>query len=164
MVEVLVDPGIPWQWEMYYIIWRRLFCFCQGDSTPTWHRRNFFFVIHIKRKLKRKRKQKRNGWSNLRGGGRFAPPSQVPPLALLFSFSFWFTLNLNFQSRRADLPRKKNRRADLPREKKWKNRSVSQTIDLVVTIRNLAGSSKSELSSGIFGNFKAWKKSSKFVL
>ena len=29
-------------------------------------------------------------------GGRFAPTSQVPPLAFLFSFSFCFTLNLNF--------------------------------------------------------------------
>ena len=32
-------------------------------------------------------KEKRNGGSDL-PGGRVAPPSQVPPLAFLFSFSF----------------------------------------------------------------------------
>ena len=35
---------------------------------------------------------------------------------------------------------------------------MSQTIDLVVTIRNLAESSKSELSSVTFGHFKVYKK------
>ena len=29
--------------------------------------------------------------------GRFAPLAQVPPIALLFSFSFLFTLNLNLK-------------------------------------------------------------------
>ena len=54
----------------------------------------FLFVLQIKRKLKRKRKQQRNGWSNLRRG-RFAHPSQVPSLAFLLSFSFYFTFSLN---------------------------------------------------------------------
>ena len=31
--------------------------------------------------------------------GRFAPPSQVPPLAFLFSSSFEFTFNLNYDKK-----------------------------------------------------------------
>ena len=46
------------------------------------------------------------------------------------------------------------------RKKKRKMQSVSQTIDLVVTIPNLAESSKSELSSVTFGHFKVYKKKS----
>ena len=38
-------------------------------------------------------------------------------------------------------------RSSVLSSEKWKNQSVSQTIDLVETIRNLAESSKSELSS-----------------
>ena len=44
--------------------------------------------------MKRKRRRvKTPTW------GRFAPPSQVPPLAFLFSSSFEFTLNLNYDTK-----------------------------------------------------------------
>ena len=46
-------------------------------------------------------------------------------------------------------------------KKKRKMQSVSQTIDLVVTIPNLAESSKSELSSVTFDHFKVYKKRAK---
>ena len=42
-------------------------------------------------------------------------------------------------------------------KKKRKNQSVSQTIDLVETIKTHTGSSKSELSSGGKRPFKVWR-------
>ena len=41
-------------------------------------------------------------------------------------------------------------------KKNVKKQSVSQMIDLVMTIRMVQESSKSELSSGIFGHVKVW--------
>ena len=44
-------------------------------------------VIQIKRKLKRKWKQKRNGWRHLQGGA-LRPPRRFPRLRFCFRFRF----------------------------------------------------------------------------
>ena len=44
-----------------------------------------------------------------------------------------------------------------------KKQSVSQMIDLVMTIRMVQESSKSKLSSGIFGHVKVWLNLGKFT-
>ena len=48
-------------------------------------------------------------------------------------------------------------------KKNVKNQRVSQMIDLVMTIRMVQESSKSELSSGIFGHVKVWLNFVKFT-
>ncbi len=88
-------------------------------------------------------------------GGRFAPPSQVPPLSFPFSFSFQFPFNLNYETTRLKTGSRTPATTQKRRtKKKRKKQSVSQTIDLVVAIKTHTESSKSELSSGTFDHFK----------
>ena len=88
-------------------------------------------------------------------GGRFAPASQVPPLSFPFSFSFQFPFNLNYETTRL----KTGSRAPATTEKRGtkknrKTQSASQTMDLVMTIRTVQESSKSELSSRFLSTSK----------
>ena len=53
-------------------------------------------------------------------------------------------------------PTRKKKSARWPPARKKIKRSMSQTIDLVVTINSVQKSSKSELSSGTFGHFKVF--------
>jgi len=80
-----------------------------------------------------------------------------------FRFRFRFNLR-SIQQKQASpcrLPSRKRKTPRRPpsRKKKWKKQSVSQMIDLVMTIKNLTGSSKSELSSRGRRLFKVWEKS-----
>ena len=87
--------------------------------------------------------------------GRFAPPSQVPPL----SFSFQFPFNLNYETKRLKTGSRTSATNKKQRTKKTcKKQSVSQKIDLVMRIQTVQESSKSELSSVTFGRFKVYKK------
>ena len=93
--------------------------------------------------------------------GRFAPPSQVPPLSFSLSFSFQFPFNLNYETKRLKTgsrtpAAKKKQRTKNNRKKQ----SVSQKIDLVMKIQTVQESSKSELSSVTFGRFKSLQKKS----
>ena len=81
----------------------------------------------MKTKAKTKR-VKRPTW------GRFAPPSQVPPLSFSLSFSFQFPFNLNYETKRLKTGSRTPATTEKRRTtKKRKKQSVSQTIDLVVT-------------------------------
>ena len=103
---------------------------------------NRFWKFKFNVNQNEKRKQNRNGWSILRGG-RFAPPSQVPPLAFLVSFSFWFKLNLNFPYPPAPVPRRE--------EKITKNkRSVAKMKVQVMTINSVQKSSKNRSYPRVF--------------
>ena len=105
---------------------------------------------------KPKRKQKRNGRSNLPGALR-TPLAGSPTCVFVFVFVLIY-VEFEFSESTCRPPtRKTNQRTDLLCEtKKSKNQSVSQTIDLVVTINSVQKSSKSELSSGTFGHFKVF--------
>ena len=118
----------------------------------------FRFVIQIKRKLKRKRNQKRNGWSDLRGGAS-RPPRRFPRFRFRFRFRFnfrliWITKRNDWKQVHGPPPRTKNS----VRKKTCKKQSVSQKIDLVMRIQTVQESSKSELSSVTFGRVKVYKK------
>ena len=118
----------------------------------------FRFVIQIKRKLKRKRNQKRNGWSDLRGGAS-RPPRRFPRFRFRFRFRFnfrliWITKRNDWKQVHGPPPRTKNS----VRKKNCKKQSVSQKIDLVMRIQTVQESSKSELSSVTFGRVKVYKK------
>ena len=118
----------------------------------------FRFVIQIKRKLKRKRNQKRNGWSDLRGGAS-RPPRRFPRFRFRFRFRFnfrliWITKRNDWKQVHGPPPRTKNS----VRKKNCKKQSVSQKIDLVMRIQTVQKSSKSELSSVTFGRVKVYKK------
>ena len=100
----------------------------------TWPGCQFGFVIQIKRKLKRKRNRKRNGWRHLRGGAS-RPPRRFPRFRFRFRFRFnfrliWITKRHDWKLAHGRPPRPKNS----VRKKKRKKQSVSQTIDLVVTM------------------------------
>ena len=83
--------------------------------------------------------------------GRFAPPSQVPPL----SFSFQIQFNLNYETTRLKSGSRTPATKEKQRMKKnRKKQSVSQTIDLVMTIQTVQESSKSELSSRFLSTSK----------
>ena len=122
----------------------------------------FRFVIQIKRKLKRKRNQKRNGWSDLRGGAS-RPPRRFPRFRFRFRFRFnfrliWITKRNDWKQVHGPPPRTKNS----VRKKNCKKQSVSQKIDLVMRIQMVQESSKSELFLVAFGRFKVYKKRAKY--
>ena len=79
-------------------------------------------------------------------GERFAPPSQVPPISLSFSFQFLF--NLNYETKRlktgSQTPATNKKQRTKNNRKK---QSVSQKIDLVMRIQTVQESSKPKLSS-----------------
>ena len=56
-------------------------------------------------------------------------------------------------------PRPQPRFQGVKKNKSRKKRSVAKMKVQVMTINSVQKSSKSELSSGIFGHFKVWKKS-----
>ena len=88
-------------------------------------------------------------------GGRFAPPSQVPPLSFSHSFSFQFPFNLNYETKRLKTGSRSPATTEKQRTKtNRKEQSVSQTIDLVMTIQTVQESSKSELSSRFLSTSK----------
>ena len=92
-------------------------------------------------------------------GGRFAPPSQVPPISFSLSFSFQFPFNLNYETKRLKTGSRTSTTNKKQRTKKnCKKQSVSQKIDLVMRIQTVQKSSKSELSSVTFGRVKVYKK------
>ena len=73
-------------------MWRRSFCYCQLK----YERRVLQYRIQIQRKLNRKRKQKRNRGSDLRGGAS-RPSRRFPCLRFCFRFRFNFRLILIFK-------------------------------------------------------------------
>ena len=88
--------------------------------------------------------------------GRFAPPSQVPPLSFSLSFSFQFPFNLNYETKRLKTGSRTSATNNKQRtKKKSKKQRVSQKIDLVMRIQTVQESSKLELSSSFFGHLKS---------
>ena len=138
----------------------------------------FFREIQIKRKLKRKRKQKRNGWGHLRGGAS-RPSRRFPRLRFWFRFRFNLCLIWSYLANNIDAnfslgkyfdanfsPRKYVDANFRPLKYFWRKNKVSQMIDLVMTIRTVQESSKSELSSRFlstskflqfYAKWKTWK-------
>ena len=110
-----------------YFSFKVLFLFSKYSVS---FRKSNYTEIETKTKTKAKTKRVKTPT-----GGRFAPPSQVPPLSFPFSCSFQFPFNLNYETTRLKTGSRTPATTQKRRtKKKRKKQSVSQTIDLVVTM------------------------------
>ena len=134
-----ITLGTDWKcyWIIFWIMYRK-----NAEKSG----KNRFWKFKFNVNQNEKRKQKRNGWSNLRGGAS-RPPRRFPRLRFCFRFRFdlrWIWIFPIPQPRFQGGGKKKSR----------KKRSVAKMKVQVMTINSVQKSSKSELSSRFFGRLK----------